>query len=492
MKLLDFGLAKQGTARVVSGPAEVGLAKTETLVTSDEQRVMGTAEYMSPEQALGKPVDVRSDVFSFGVVLYEMLSGTRPFRGTTTGELLVAIVHDPAPPLREHAPEVDAATEAIVTRCLAKAPAERFANAGEIVAALSGPTVQSGVARPVPKKVLVSAATVIVSVLVLAGASRFASRGSTPSARSPSSATVSAPEPSATAITDLPVPQSNRAEAIAAYRAGLQTFRDGAVHAAVAKFREAVTVDPGLGAAWVQLVASARWADLDATTREAFSTARQLRSRLGQRDQAFLDALEPMIDRRPVDFVEARVRLQALVERYPRDAELLEFSSFPANDLGQLQDGMAAEDRAIAVDPQFALAYGGRGYTAEYRGDWTAARAASQQCMAIAFASPACTRTLVFLDEVEGKCAEIEALGRQSVSAWANDPAGYPWLAEGIVGTGKPVAAALQALASRWALLPADARRPAELADRMRVELLDGDFRGRRRRCERARESRGA
>ena len=96
--------------------------------------------------------------------------------------------------------------------------------------------------------------------------------------------------------------------------------------------------------------------------------------------------------------------------------------------------------------------------------------------MAIAFASPACTRTLVFLDEVEGKCAEIEALGRQSVSAWANNPAGYPWLAEGIVGTGKPVAAALQALASRWALLPADARRPAELADRMRVELLDGDF----------------
>ncbi len=133
VKLLDFGLAKQGTARVVSGPAKAGLAKTETLVTSDEQRVMGTAEYMSPEQALGKPVDVRSDVFSFGVVLYEMLAGTRPFHGTTTGELLVAIVHNPVPPLRKQAPEVDAATEAIVTRCLAKAPAERFANGGRLL-----------------------------------------------------------------------------------------------------------------------------------------------------------------------------------------------------------------------------------------------------------------------------------------------------------------------------------------------------------------------
>ena len=493
VKLLDFGLAKQGTARVVSGPAEVGLAKTETLVTSDEQRVMGTAEYMSPEQALGEAASTCDRTSSrSGWCSTRCCQG----RARSTGRPPASCSSPSCTTRRRrcatHALEVDAATEAIVTRCLAKAPAERFANAGEIVAALTGPTVQSGVARPVPKKVLVSAATVIVSVLVLAGASRFASRGSTPSARSPSSATVSAPEPSATAITDLPVPQSNRAEAIAAYRAGLQTFRDGAVHAAVAKFREAVTVDPGLGAAWVQLVASARWADLDATTREAFSTARQLRSRLGQRDQAFLDALEPMIDRRPVDFVEARVRLQALVERYPRDAELLEFSSFPANNLGQLQDGMAAEDRAIAVDPQFALAYGGRGYTAEYRGDWTAARAASQQCMAIAFASPACTRTLVFLDEVEGKCAEIEALGRQSVSAWAEQSSRLP-----VAGRGhrrNREACGGRAAGARVAMGAASSGRqtPRRAGQSNARRVARRRLRGRRRRCERARESRGA
>ena len=79
VKLLDFGLAKPATERVISGTTDVGLAKTETLVTSDAGRVMGTAEYMSPEQAVGEPLDVRSDVFSFGVVLYEMLAGSRPF-----------------------------------------------------------------------------------------------------------------------------------------------------------------------------------------------------------------------------------------------------------------------------------------------------------------------------------------------------------------------------------------------------------------------------
>ena len=142
VKLLDFGLAKPGVDRgPPSGPTEVGLAKTQTVVTSDEGRLMGTPEYMSPEQALGEALDVRSDVFSFGIVLYEMLTGARPFAGASTGALLVAIARDPVPPLRERAPEVDKATQAVVTRCLAKSRAERFASAGEIVAARRGENV---------------------------------------------------------------------------------------------------------------------------------------------------------------------------------------------------------------------------------------------------------------------------------------------------------------------------------------------------------------
>jgi serine/threonine-protein kinase len=107
VKLLDFGLAKVGVDKPASGRTEAALAKTETLVTSDEGRIMGTPEYMSPEQALGEPLDVRSDVFSLGIVMYEMLCGTRPFGGTTTGAILVAIARDAAARLRERAPEVD-------------------------------------------------------------------------------------------------------------------------------------------------------------------------------------------------------------------------------------------------------------------------------------------------------------------------------------------------------------------------------------------------
>ena len=110
VKILDFGLAKTGADRRASGDTEAALAKTETVVTSDEGRVMGTPQYMSPEQALGETVDVRSDVFTFGIVLYEMLAGERPFGGESTGAVRVAIARDAAPPLRTRVPEVDLAT----------------------------------------------------------------------------------------------------------------------------------------------------------------------------------------------------------------------------------------------------------------------------------------------------------------------------------------------------------------------------------------------
>ena len=83
--------------------------------------VVGTAAYMSPEQAQGKPVDVRSDVFAFGVVLYEMLAGTRAFPGTSALQVLSAVLRDEPPRL-----QVPPALDRIVRRCLQKEPAERF------------------------------------------------------------------------------------------------------------------------------------------------------------------------------------------------------------------------------------------------------------------------------------------------------------------------------------------------------------------------------
>jgi eukaryotic-like serine/threonine-protein kinase len=119
VKLLDFGLAKFAQGEV----DEI----TQTL----DGTVLGTAAYMSPEQAAGKPVDARSDIFSFGAVLYEMLSGRRVFSGGSIASVLSAVLHDEPAPLQT-SPQV----ERIVMRCLAKHPGQRFQTMAEVKAAL--------------------------------------------------------------------------------------------------------------------------------------------------------------------------------------------------------------------------------------------------------------------------------------------------------------------------------------------------------------------
>ena len=117
-KLLDFGLAK-----LVSADAEA----TRTM----DGIVSGTAAYMSPEQAEGRPLDARSDIFSFGAVLYELLSGQRAFGGASTVAVLSAVLRDDPQPI--HAPP---ALQRIVRRCLQKPQAQRFQSTGELRAAI--------------------------------------------------------------------------------------------------------------------------------------------------------------------------------------------------------------------------------------------------------------------------------------------------------------------------------------------------------------------
>ena len=132
VKLLDFGLAQMESPMEPDGPTMSG-------GLTQEGHVVGTVAYMSPEQAQGLPVDARSDVFSFGLVLYELISGGRPFRGDTAFATLTSIVKDDPPPLSA-AP----ALERIVRRCLAKQPADRFSSMTEVRAALVQADVAAG------------------------------------------------------------------------------------------------------------------------------------------------------------------------------------------------------------------------------------------------------------------------------------------------------------------------------------------------------------
>lgn len=131
-KIIDFGLAKLVDALVVRDDEGVTAIRGDT----DPGLVMGTVSYMSPEQAKGADVDARSDLFTFGIVFYEMLSGERPFRGANGAEVLSAILKDPTPRLRSLDTEVADELQRIVDRCLAKAPAERYQTMSELVADL--------------------------------------------------------------------------------------------------------------------------------------------------------------------------------------------------------------------------------------------------------------------------------------------------------------------------------------------------------------------
>jgi hypothetical protein len=128
LKILDFGLAKltDGEALTDSETNTGGAPGT------DAGKVLGTAGYMSPEQVRARPVDHRSDIFSFGSVLYEMLSGKRAFRGASAVETMNAILKEDPPDLTETNRSLPAALERIVGHCLEKNPEERFQSARDI------------------------------------------------------------------------------------------------------------------------------------------------------------------------------------------------------------------------------------------------------------------------------------------------------------------------------------------------------------------------
>ena len=131
VKLLDFGLAKQDSWQRIPGD------ETKTMDVTQAGIIMGTPSYMSPEQAEGKPADARSDIFSFGTVLHEMLAGRRAFAGGSAAAIIGAVIYKEPEPLK--APP---AVQAIVSKCLAKSPDGRFQSATDLRLALEGASIR--------------------------------------------------------------------------------------------------------------------------------------------------------------------------------------------------------------------------------------------------------------------------------------------------------------------------------------------------------------
>ena len=136
VKVLDFGLAKvtDPTSTAADSRDETKLIETKLIETTSPGVVMGSPLYMSPEQARGEMVDARTDIWSLGVVIYEMISGCSPFRAATTGGILAAILSkQPVPPLARYSPMVPERLEEIVEKTLAKNPEERYQTSKDLL-----------------------------------------------------------------------------------------------------------------------------------------------------------------------------------------------------------------------------------------------------------------------------------------------------------------------------------------------------------------------
>jgi Tol biopolymer transport system component len=183
IKILDFGLAKLAQL-AGSDSQEITLTTLNTAVGV----VMGTASYMAPEQVRGEGADPRTDIFAFGAVLYEMLSGVRAFRRDTTAETMTAVLKDDPPELSSSVRLVSPALERIVRRCLEKSPDQRFQSARDLsfaLGALSGTETSSVVRataapRRMPLLLWLAAALALVAV---AAATWFVARRPQPTTR---------------------------------------------------------------------------------------------------------------------------------------------------------------------------------------------------------------------------------------------------------------------------------------------------------------------
>jgi dienelactone hydrolase len=167
VKVLDFGLAKLARSEAAADTA----TPTMSAPAATAQGVLlGTPAYMSPEQAEGRAADARSDVFSFGAMLYEMLTGKRPFEGGTAVSLLSAILKDAPPPVRSLRPEVDPRLEKLVERSLEKDPDARYPSAQELL-----PDLEACLGRTAPgvgfvrRPAWVAGAALLLAALVALG-----------------------------------------------------------------------------------------------------------------------------------------------------------------------------------------------------------------------------------------------------------------------------------------------------------------------------------
>jgi len=170
-KVMDFGLAKR--ILPVGGTAELSRTLTQASIT-EQGSIAGTLAYMSPEQAKGENVDTRSDIFSVGIILYEMISGKHPFSKPSPIETLTSILRDPVPPTHITPKSVNPVLNPILRKALAKNPADRYQNIADFANDLQKAETETGFRIRIPLRLAsILAASVLIIALAVVGILKF-------------------------------------------------------------------------------------------------------------------------------------------------------------------------------------------------------------------------------------------------------------------------------------------------------------------------------
>jgi eukaryotic-like serine/threonine-protein kinase len=487
VKLLDFGLAKLHE----SEGSLVYEEETRSNATL-QGKVAGTPGYMAPEQVTGKEVSFRADVFTFGVIFYEMVTGELPFRGESTMDVLIASTRDDPHPASALSSAVTPAIERLLARCLAKRPAARFANGGELVRELealeAAPGGRETAARidapPAPvapahlsRRRWRSLGVVALVVAATISAGVFSASRARTNVSAPPSPFVTAPSRAsgATTLLDFPPPQSDSPEALAAFAEGVRALHDSGWELARRAFARSVAADPSLAAGHLRVaMTSSLTVGTVTQTRIAFQQATQLRSRLSERDQVLLNALEPTLQRSPPDMLEGAARLRKATELYPNDAELhlwvgLDSVADPAT-------ALVSYTRATELDPQYPDAWESRGRSLAWLGRVDEARGSLARCLEIPTALD-CVFWLKYIDAADGRCEACEKDARLRIDRDPLGLVGYRDLADTFLALGRPNEAVQAALTQSWTHWadPYDRARE-QLVNQADAAVVQGDF----------------
>jgi eukaryotic-like serine/threonine-protein kinase len=462
VKLLDFGLARRGeSAR--------GSALADTTLLTRDGRILGTPAYMSPEQAVGGEVDARSDLFSAGVVLYEMLGGRRPFVEDRPSELITAILtRAPQPPVALR-PEIGEALSRVVLRCLEKDPKDRYPDCES----LAGDLARAAASRPPQKRkrtglraLWIGGSLLSLAIVALAvGRLRTAPRA--PDA--PPIADVAPPRPMR--MVDFPPPASSNQAALTAYATALQKFREADFEEAMAQLDKTIALDPSIGAAPLR---RAMFNTRGAIGAELFAKASTRRSTMSARDQALVDAWEPYLARHPPDTATARERMSRLSDASPNDAELALLAGFLDVWWGEDVAAKQQVDRALALDPEFAIASAFKAEWYFQHDDFESALATARDCAARTPAALNCRRDELDVYSFVGRCAELGDRARDALALRHSATELREYVAASLAHQG----AAPEALAAafRGGVPQSDWQGDYEPNARLQVAQYAGDF----------------